>query len=54
MSELARVYGGRFKGSFTHYVKKGAMRFTHWGITYVRMRRRDALGLPVYEREAQS
>lgn len=49
-TELVRVYGGRYKASLTQHRPKGILRFTQHGIEYVRRRRRDAIGLPVFER----
>lgn len=49
-SELVRIYGGRYKWSLTQYRPRGILRFEQYGIRYERRRRRDAIGLPVFER----
>ena len=52
-SELVRARKGKYKADFKHYVPRGALRFTHWGISYVRTRSRDAIDLPIFVREPQ-
>lgn len=47
--EQVRVYADVLGKSLIQYRPKAAVRFVWLGVTYERRRRRDAIGLPIFE-----